>query len=111
MLWGILLFSGSALTLGGMLFQTLNGIITEQVGSVVVGVTTVFYSVLALLVLGTNAFQIIGIILAWGLSCFIRWIQLQALITQSYRQGYAIELEAAVADEVTRKLNRRAEEE
>lgn len=98
MLWGIMLFGGSAITLTGMLFQSLNGIITEQIGSVVVGVTTVFYATLAIVTLQGAAFQVIGIVLAWGLSCFIRWVQLQALINESYREGHRREIIKAVED-------------
>lgn len=69
-----------------MAFQNLNGIIAEQVGSVIVGATTVFYSGLAFWTLGSDALQPVGVILAWGLSCFARWIQLQVLIDRSYRK-------------------------
>ena len=79
-LWGALLTVGSAITLAGMMFQTPTGIITEQIGSAVVGVTTVYYSSLVFVVLGMDAVQSVGIILAWGLSCGVRYIQLQALI-------------------------------
>ena len=109
-LWGALLVGGSLATLGGMLFQSVNGIIIEQIGSVAVGATTVFYSVLALYVIGQSAIQPVGIILAWGLSCFIRWIQLQALINSSYRKGHEIFIETAVREEVVRKLKRIREE-
>jgi hypothetical protein len=88
MFWGILLVFGSGLTLGAMLFQTLNGIIAEQIGSVIVGATTVFYSSVA-----------IWVVLAWGLSCFVRWMQLQALINQSFRAQRRSEFEQAVQAE------------
>jgi hypothetical protein len=102
-MWGVLLATGSAATLIGMLFQSANGIITEQIGSVMVGVTTVFYSVLALWVIGGDATQPVGIILAWGLSCFVRWIQLQALINDSAQKAQAARFEQAVTDEVERR--------
>jgi hypothetical protein len=85
LLWGAMLGLGSVVTLTGMAFQSLNGIIAEQVGSVLVGVTTVFYSVLVFIYIGPNAVQTVGIILAWGLSCFVRWLQLQMLIEKAYR--------------------------
>ena len=89
-LWAVLLTLGSVVTLVGMVRQTLNGIIAEQVGSVMVGATTVFYSVLVIVVVGRNAIQTVGIILAWGLACFLRWLQLQLLIDQAYRIQVAI---------------------
>ena len=90
LLWAILLTLGSVVTLAGMVRQTLNGIIAEQVGSVMVGATTVFYSVLVIVVIGRDALQTVGIILAWGLACFLRWLQLQLLIDQAYRLQVAI---------------------
>lgn len=82
-LWGALLGLGSVVTLAGMARQTINGIITEQVGSVVVGVTTIYYSTLVFVTLGIDAIQSVGIILAWGLACLMRWGQLQALLRQT----------------------------
>ena len=90
LLWAILLTLGSVVTLAGMVRQTLNGIIAEQIGSVMVGATTVFYSVLVIVVIGRDALQTVGIILAWGLACFLRWLQLQLLIDQAYRLQVAI---------------------
>lgn len=87
MLWGIMLTLGSIVTLVGMARQTVNGIITEQVGSVMVGVTTVYWSVLALKIIGSSVIQDVAIILAWGLACLWRWGQLQALINSSHRRG------------------------
>lgn len=83
--WGVTLWSlgltiGSGVTLWGIARQTINGILLEQVGSVMVAVTTIYYSTLAILIVGWDALQSISIIAAWGLACGIRWIQLQALI-------------------------------
>lgn len=95
--WGALLAGGSALTLAGMLFQSLGGILVEQVGSVVVGAATVFYSLVILTVVGADAVQGIGIILAWGLSCFFRWGQLQALINHAHRTELRRKVERELA--------------
>lgn len=86
-LWGALLASGSLVTLAGMARQSVNGIIAEQVGSVMVGVTTLYYSILAIYILGIEVVQSVGIILAWGLACLWRWGQLQALINSSHARG------------------------
>lgn len=85
-MWGVMLVIGSATTLGGMAFQSLNGIIVEQVGSVMVGVTTVFYSAIAFWVAGPDVLSNVGIILAWGLACLMRWTQLQVLINSAHRR-------------------------
>lgn len=81
--WGSLLTLGSAITLYGMARQTVNGIILEQIGCVTVASTTIFYSGIVFWTLGLSAVQSVGIILAWGLSCGLRWIQLQVLINDS----------------------------
>lgn len=81
--WGLLLSLGSAITLFGMWRQTVNGIILEQIGCVTVAATTVFYSGIVFWLHGPGALQSVGIILAWGISCGIRWIQLQVLINNS----------------------------
>lgn len=87
MTWGILLSLGSLLALAGMAKQTLNGILLEQVGSVVVAAATIFYAGIALYVTGLHAAQTAGIILAWGLSCLVRWVQLQILIAEGVKQA------------------------
>ena len=103
--WGVLLALGSLISLVGMAFQTMNGIILEQVGSVMVGATTVFYSTLAIYVVGPSAIQTIGIILAWGLACFVRWIQLQILIHSAVkRQQKRDVLERVYAEIEAREL-------
>lgn len=114
-LWGALLTLGSVITLGGMAFQSVNGIIAEQIGSVMVGATTVFYSVLVLTFVGPDAISAIGIILAWGLACFIRWIQLQILINSAHKRAQKheilrrveAEIEARKAHEEQMRLARR----
>lgn len=87
--WGVTLAGGSAVTLSGMAFQSVNGIVTEQVGNVMVGAATVFYSTVALYFVGPNAIQSVGIVLAWGIACFLRWAQLQTLINNAHRRELA----------------------
>lgn len=84
--WAVLLTAGSVLTLGGMARQTLGGIILEQIGSVTVGAATVFYAGLALWIVGPNALQSVGIVMAWGVACFVRWGQLQVLLHDAGRR-------------------------
>lgn len=96
--WGVLLMAGSSLTLLGMARQTDWGIIAEQVGSVMVGATTVYYSIIALWQVGPNVLQNVGIIMAWGLACFVRWAQLQALVNQVATQTAEHRIEAAVQE-------------
>lgn len=109
--WGVLLTVGSAITLAGMARQTVNGIVTEQIGSVTVAATTIFYSGIAFWQIGASAIQAVGIILAWGLSCGIRWFQLQALINNAAAREAKIvrlarldaELRARIEGELSRK--------
>lgn len=80
LVWGILLTLGSLVTLVGMASQTIWGIITEQVGCVTVAATTIFYAGVVLAEFGLNSMQGTGVVLAWGLSCGVRWVQLQFLL-------------------------------
>ena len=116
-IWGGTLAGGSALALTGMMFQSINGIITEQIGNVMVGIATVFYSIIAFFVvdvLGSEDVQSIGIVLAWGLSCLIRWLQLQILINSAHKRQMKQELlskiyadiEARAQEEMARRQNR-----
>jgi hypothetical protein len=98
--WGGVLTVGSAVTLTGMFFQNLNGILAEQIGSVMVGVATLFYSTLAFYVVGISAIQVVGIIMAWGLACLVRWGQLQALIQDGIEKAEANHVEAVIQERI-----------
>ena len=98
--WSVTLLLGSIVTLVGMAFQTLNGIIIEQIGSVMVGVTTVFYAGIALKYTGADAGQSLGIILAWGVACLARWVQLQVLINSAHRRQMKQEMLVKVYAEI-----------
>lgn len=103
--WGVILTFGSMITLWGVARQTLNGILTEQVGSVMVGVATIFYSVLAIRAVGWDAIQSVGIIFAWGLACFVRWIQLQILVITAYHKQIREEAHELFRDAVRDGFN------
>ena len=81
-LWGLALVSGAGCALWGMSRQTVDGILVEQVGSVIVGCASIIYSAAILLVVGSSGLVSGGIVFGWGLSCFWRWLQLQALVNQ-----------------------------
>jgi hypothetical protein len=108
--WSILLLSGSLIALVGMAFQTINGIIAEQIGSVVVGATTIFYSGIAIYFIGPSALQSVGIITAWGVACFVRWIQLQVLIHNGVKRAAKEAFLARIHAEIeAREARERAE--
>lgn len=98
--WGVSLTIGSALTLIGMAFQSVNGVVTEQLGSVIVGAAVIFYSGLAFWSVGISSIQSVGIILAWGLACLVRWAQLQALLNTAHQTEIRSQIEADVRDEL-----------
>lgn len=106
-MWGTILACGSAITLIGMAFQSVNGIITEQIGNAMVGAATIFYSSVAFLFVGASALQSIGIILAWGLACVLRWVQLQVLINSAHRRV----LKQKMLDRVYAEIEARREHE
>lgn len=85
LIWGILLVAGSITALAGMLFRGVGGVITEQVGNMMVAVTTLYYAIIAFVMIGASVVFPIGIIAAWGLACFMRWIQLQLLINSAHK--------------------------
>lgn len=85
LIWGVLLIVGAVTALTGMLFKGVGGVITEQVGNMTVAATTLFYSSVAIMVVGPSAIFPVGIIAAWGLACFMRWLQLQLLINSAHK--------------------------
>lgn len=105
--WATALTVGSLITLIGMYFQTIEGIIAEQIGSAMVAGTTIFYSVVVLMMVGLSGMQTIGIILAWGLACCLRWFQLQVLIRDGIRRAQRNEFLRHVDDELERRIAER----
>lgn len=104
--WGVLLALGSLTTLVGMAFQSVNGIIAEQIGSVMVGATTVFYAALVIWFGGADTLQGVSIILAWGLACFVRWGQLQVLIHSAIKRAEKAEMLERVFAEIEAREGR-----
>jgi hypothetical protein len=104
--WGFTLMAGSAVALGGMAFQTVNGIIAEQIGNVMVAAATIFYSTVAFLIVGPSAIQAVGIVLAWGLACALRWIQLQVLINSAYSRQVKQQMLQKIYDEIEERRER-----
>jgi hypothetical protein len=103
-LWGIMLTLGSFITLAGMTRQSPNGIIVEQIGSAMVAVTTTYYAALATYVVGVDAIQSVGIVAAWGISCAIRYAQLQSLLNTGIHKAQGLEdgreIERAIQERV-----------
>lgn len=95
-LWDATLVVGSATTLLGMVRHNETGVIVEQIGSVTIAAATLFYSALAFWATGTEALRDVGVVLAWGLACAVRWCQLQALIREEYRVKIDREVRRAV---------------
>lgn len=96
--WGVMLTLGSLITLVGMKYQSVNGILAEQFGSALVAATTIFYSGVVFVVVGGAGIQTVGIILAWGLACTLRWIQLQVLIHNGIKRAEKIAVLQALED-------------
>lgn len=101
--WGIVTWSlglglGSLLALVGLAKDSVNGILVEQIGSVMVGAATLFYSGVLLAVVGGAASQPATIILGWGVACLIRWAQLQLLLNRMHREALEAEAEQYATD-------------
>lgn len=83
--WGIMLSGGSLLSIIGGLRQTVNGIITEQVGSVALGFACLMYATAIWITVQMAGAVPIAIILGFGAASFWRWGQLQAYMNQVER--------------------------
>ncbi len=79
-IWGVMLTAGALTTLIGTLKPNVNGIILEQIGSVAVGGASAIYGGAIFAQVGIAGSVPAAIILGFGISCFWRWGQLQALI-------------------------------
>lgn len=84
-IWGVMLTLGALTTLIGTLKPNVDGIILEQIGSVAVGGATIIYAGAILAQVGVTGSVPSSLILGFGLSCFWRWGQLQALINAAER--------------------------
>lgn len=82
-IWGIMLTIGALTTLVGTLKPNVDGIILEQIGSVAVGGATLLYAGAIVAQVGVAGSVPAAIIIGFGLSCFWRFGQLQALINQA----------------------------
>lgn len=101
--WGVLLALGSLVTLLGMWRQTVGGIIIEQIGCVMVAATTIFFVGTALVDEGQEPTQPLAIVLAWGLSCGLRWVQLQVLINNSAARAQKLAFLQRIEDDLVRR--------
>lgn len=106
-LWGISLLAGAAVTLAGMSRQTVDGIITEQVGSVLTGFATIIYGVTLFSVGEVEALLTCSFVWGFGISCFWRWAQLQTLLNESQEIVDAARDPHADASQVTHDILRR----
>lgn len=82
-IWALGLVIGASVTLGGMSQQTLKGALLEQVGSVAVGVATIYYgAVIMYIAPGLSGLLPASIVVGWGAANIWRWFQLRAYIGQ-----------------------------
>ena len=82
-LWAAAISLGAILCLLGTFFHArVNGLLTEQLGLVMVGVACLFYAGVAFLTLGISAGVSVpsGIIAACGVACLWRWRQIQQFL-------------------------------
>lgn len=88
--WGVMLSAGSLVTLMGVVRQSINGILFEQVGSVAVGFACLIYATAIWLSVQWSGAVPSVIVLGWGLSCFWRWYQLQRLMVNTEKAVHEI---------------------
>ncbi len=83
--WSFVLVAGCGVALAGVWWRSRAiGLILEQLGLAFVGVACLVYSSVALISLGLNASIPIGIVAAFGVSCLVRWRQIQRTIDFVY---------------------------
>lgn len=75
--WGVMLSGGAFLAMLGGLRQTVNGVITEQVGSVALGFACLMYATAIWITVSWAGTVPIALILGFGAASFWRWWQLQ----------------------------------
>jgi hypothetical protein len=109
--WSVVLCLGSVIALFGVARQTVTGIIAEQVGSVMVGVTAIFYPVVAIYTLGWGTVQVVGVIFAWGVACLWRWGQLQALLNNAVQRQVKEEMIRKIHADIEARLARERHQE
>ena len=83
--WGLMLTVGSLLSLVGMAWQSPTGVVTEQVGSVALGVACVVYAAAIWGATEWSGSVPEGIIIGLGGASFWRWWQLQRYLIDTER--------------------------
>lgn len=78
--WGIMLTGGSLLTLVGMMRQTVNGVIAEQVGSVALGFACVIFAFAIYGYVRWEGAVTMLLVFGLGISCWWRFGQLVAYL-------------------------------
>jgi hypothetical protein len=83
--WSFVLVAGCGVALTGVWWRNRAiGLILEQLGLAFVGVACIVYSGVAIIALGPNASIPVGIVAAFGVSCLVRWRQIQRTIDFVY---------------------------
>jgi hypothetical protein len=83
--WSFVLVAGCGVALTGVWWRNRAiGLILEQLGLAFVGVACLVYSGVAIIALGPNASIPVGIVAAFGVSCLVRWRQIQRTIDFVY---------------------------
>jgi hypothetical protein len=83
--WSFVLVAGCGVALTGVWWRNRAiGLVLEQLGLAFVGVACIVYSGVAIIALGPNASIPVGIVAAFGVSCLVRWRQIQRTIDFVY---------------------------
>jgi hypothetical protein len=105
--WGIMLSGGALLTLVGTARQTVNGVITEQVGSVALGFACLIYAGAIWGHVRWSGTVPMGIVCGLGLASGLRYFQLRAYLRDVEQLAHEIQLAEARehrADELRERL-------
>lgn len=79
--WGLALVGGALVALIGIFMPNrVNGLLIEGIGLVSVGAAAVIYAIAIIATVGFGGIVAAGITLGFGLSCIVRWFQLNAVL-------------------------------
>lgn len=85
-LWGATLFFGALVALVGIFLPNrVNGLLVEGIGLIATGVAAIIYAVAIIFTIGSAGVVASGIVVGFGISCVVRWFQLNTVLSTFVR--------------------------
>lgn len=82
--WGVMLTFGSGMSLAGMYWQgdRRTGLLTKRIGMLTLSVAAMVYAAVIILAAGANGTFVAGIIVGFGLACFLQFVRINRRVHQ-----------------------------